>query len=86
MRYKLLVETQISEEAQQRTAWRRRLVEAVPERQFDNEVLVTMLMAGFDQAHAEGLLDAAEVCKEVAAGSAPARRIATTLERSLLSE
>jgi hypothetical protein len=66
----------ITEDMQQQLAWRRPLVEAVLERKFDDEVLVTM-MAGFDQAHAEGV----DICKDVAAASEPAWRVASTLER-----
>jgi hypothetical protein len=44
----------ITEDMRQRLAWRRRLVEAVLERKFDDEVRVIVIMAGFDQAHAEG--------------------------------
>jgi hypothetical protein len=58
-----------SPDHEQREAWRRRIVEAVVSRSFDDETLAEMLMAGFDEAHAEGLLDAAEICGDVADGS-----------------
>ena len=44
-----------------------------------------MLMAGFDEAHAEGLLDAAEICGDVADGSPPNSRVARVLESALRS-
>lgn len=73
----------MTDEVQQRQAWRRRLVEAVMERKFDDEVLVTMLCAGLDQAHTEGLSDAAEICRKVADGVPSARRVAGVLKRSI---
>lgn len=71
-----------NDEVDQRIAWRHRLAEAILKRQFDDETLLAMLDAGLSQAHAEGLLDAAEICKGVA--SVPAnRRVASALERAM---
>ena len=73
----------ITKDVQQRLASRRRLVEAVLERKFDDEVLVTMMMAGLEQARGESLLAAAAICEDAAAASGRARHVASTLERSL---
>ena len=53
----------------QKGAWRQRIIEAVVDRKFDDETLVTMILAGFDQAHEEGLPEAADVCRGVADGA-----------------
>jgi hypothetical protein len=42
-----------------------------------------MLMAGFDEAHAEGLLDAADICGDVVEASPPGSRVARVLETAL---
>lgn len=73
----------LNEQGLQSSEWRRRLVEAILQRKFDDETLVTMLMAGFEQAHEEGLTDAAALCRDVAAGMPSASHVAGTLERSL---
>jgi len=61
------------------------MVEAIIERAFDDETLAEMLMAGFDEAHAEGLLDAADICGDVAEASPPGSRVARVLENALRS-
>ena len=50
-----------------------------------DETLAEMLMAGFDEAHTEGLLDAAAICGDVADGSPPSSRVARVLENALRS-
>lgn len=42
-----------------------------------------MLDAGLDQAHAEGLKDAADICKAVGEGASSASRVAGVLEKSI---
>lgn len=73
----------ITEEIKQSIEWRRRLLEAVLERKFDDEVLVTMLMAGFDQAHADGMLEAADMCKEIGDKALDSKRVAGVIENAL---
>ena len=75
----------LNDEGQQRAAWQQRLVEAVLARKFDDETLVTMLSAGFDQAHEDGIRDAADICSGIAAGSPAATRIARHIEKALRS-
>jgi hypothetical protein len=70
---------------EQRTEWRRRMVEAIIERAFDDETLAEMLMAGFDEAHTEGLLDGADICRDIAEASPPGSRVARVLESALRS-
>jgi hypothetical protein len=66
---------------EQWTEWRRRMVEAIISRAFDDETLAEMLMAGFDEAHTEGLLDAADICRDIAEASPPGSRVARVLEK-----
>lgn len=73
----------LNDEGQQRAAWQQRLVQAVLDRKFDDETLVTMLSAGFDQAHEDGLRDAADICRDIGAGSPAATRIARHIEKAL---
>lgn len=54
------------DEFEQRCAWKQRLVRALLERKHDDETLAHMLEAGLNQAHAEGLRDAAYICDKVA--------------------
>jgi hypothetical protein len=68
---------------EQWTEWRRRMVEAIISRAFDDETLAEMLMAGFDEAHTEGLLDAADICRDIAEASGS--RVARVLENALRS-
>lgn len=75
----------MSDEVEQRQAWRQRLIEAVLKREFDDEVLVAMLCAGLDQAHSEGLADAADICRKVAESSPASRRVAVVLERAMIN-
>lgn len=75
----------LNEQGQQRLEWRRRLVDAVLKREFDDETLIAMVMAGFDQAHEDGISDAADLCRDVAAGAPDAVRVAGILEKSLRS-
>lgn len=75
----------MNDQAQQRAEWRRRLVAAALERKFDDETLVTMLMAGLEQAHEEGICDSADICRDVAKEAPSATRVALVLERSLRS-
>jgi hypothetical protein len=67
---------------EQCTEWRRRMVEAIISRAFDDETLAEMLMAGFDEAHTEGLLDAADICRDIAEASPPGSRVARVLENA----
>lgn len=53
-------------ETQQQAEWRARLLVDLMGRRFDDATLVAMLRAGLDEAHSEGLRDAAEICQKVA--------------------
>jgi len=50
----------------QQAEWRARLTVAVINKEFDDETLISMLFAGLNQAHEEGLRDAANLCRDVA--------------------
>lgn len=69
------------EDCTQRAEWRTRILVAVATGSFDTETLIAMLDAGWDQAHSEGLKDAAEICDGVAASldDPPRKKVATTL-------
>lgn len=63
----------------QAAEWKARLVAAVIHRDFDDETLAEMLFAGFNQAHSEGLSDAAAICQGVADVVPHAAKVAGTL-------
>lgn len=75
--------TRLEAEAEQRSAWRQRLVAAVADRSFDDATLIAMLVAGFDQAHEEGISDAADICGQIGREVIGASRVALLLEKSL---
>lgn len=62
-----------NDEIIQKVEWRTRVLKAVLEQAFDKETLSDMLDAGWQQAHSEGVLDAAHICQNVAAGAADTR-------------
>jgi hypothetical protein len=51
----------------------------------NGDTLAEMLKAGLDQAHTEGLIDAADICGAVAKDSPPAKRVALVLADALRS-
>lgn len=72
------------DEIEQHVAWRRRLIDAVLNRAFDDETLVDMLCTGLSEAHAEGVLDAAYVCQKVAdASKGEVKKTAAVLARQI---
>jgi len=75
----------VDDEVAQSVAWRVRLTEAIIYRQFDDETLVEMLGAGFNQAHSEGMADAADICRNVAEAAADdrGRHVAATLTKAI---
>lgn len=73
----------LNDKSQQSLDWRMRIISAIVRREFDDESLVEMLIAGFHQAHSEGLHDAAHICREVAKKES-ARFVASRLERAIL--
>lgn len=74
-----MTDQQLNDEFQQRAEWRERLIEAVICRSADDETLVDMLMAAFDQSHSDGLQDAAAVCDHAGKNNGEAGRAARTL-------
>lgn len=72
-----------ADEVDQKTDWRSRLVQAVLAREFEDETLVLMLEAGLQEAHSEGVLDAASICERVAEADSPARTVALVLAKAL---
>lgn len=56
----------ISDETQQKAEWRARAISDIVLKAHDNETLVEMLEACLNQAHSEGLGDAAYICDKVA--------------------
>lgn len=73
----------LDDEERHAVEWRTRLTIAVGTRAHDDEVLVDLLHAGLEQAYSEGVLAAAAICKDVAAGNPAASRIAGTLVRAI---
>lgn len=74
------------DEVTQKVEWRNRVMAAVLRRQFDDETLFEMLDAGWEQAHSEGVLDAAHICQRVAEGAEDSRGkyVAQTLANACL--
>lgn len=72
------------EEALQKAEWRARIMLAVANQAFDTETLLQMLDAGWEQAHSEGLMDAAYICQKIADSMSDARgiKVAGTLAES----
>lgn len=75
----------INDKIWQKATWRARLIDAILFKRFDDQTLMEMIEAGFHQAHSEGLIDAAEVCKSVANGvkNATSRHVANMLADSI---
>lgn len=55
----------MDEEVEQKAEWRARLMGAIIRRDFDDDTLAHMLEAGLNQAHSEGLQDAADICDAI---------------------
>jgi hypothetical protein len=68
--------TIVSDEVQQKAEWRARAISGIVLKAHDDETLVEMLEACLNQAHSEGLADAAYICDKVAAdpGIEPVKR------------
>lgn len=75
----------MNEEVQQKSEWRARLMADVLSNMHDEEIRSELLIAGLDQAHSEGVEDAATICDGVAhqTKDPTTRRIATTLAKAL---
>ena len=74
------------EDVEQRTAWKRRIVSAILNREHDDETLAAMLIAALNQGHSEGLQDAAHICEQIGVqypGASIVGRTATVLARSI---
>lgn len=65
-----------AEQLQQRAEWRARLMADVLSNMHDDETRVQMLFAGLEQAHQEGMSDAADICDGLAVAK-PGTRDAT---------
>src|SRR5262245_40202562 len=83
-RWRAAVMTIATDEITQKVDWRMRVSRAVLERQFDQETLLALLDAGWEQAHSEGVTDAAHICQRIAdqAPSPRDRQIAQLLADS----
>lgn len=74
----------MNEEVQQQAEWRSRLMADVLSNMHDEETRVAILIAGLDQAHSEGLMDAAWICDQIAArGPSTTRRTADILAKAI---
>jgi hypothetical protein len=76
----------VNDEIQQKAEWRARAISDIVLKAHDDETLVEMLEACLNQAHSEGLGDAAYICDKVAddPGIEPVkRRTAKVLARSI---
>lgn len=60
------MDTATINDCMQKAEWRTRVMLAVVNRSFDNETLIELLNAGWDQAHSEGLQAAAGICQRTA--------------------
>jgi hypothetical protein len=75
----------MNEEVQQKSDWRARLMADVLSNMHDEETRAELLIAGLDQAHSEGVEDAAFICDGIAhqAAEPRTRKVATTIAKAL---
>jgi hypothetical protein len=73
----------MDEDTAHRTEWKQRIVAAVVERRFDDETLGHLIAAGFDQAHSDGLADAAYICDRVAEARPHTRTVLAVIANAI---
>lgn len=78
-----MMQSVVLDEITQKAEWRGRLFRALLRREHDDETLLAMLEAGLDQAHSDGLQDAADVCQGVADAKSDSKRVASVLANAI---